>query len=156
MPEYFIPSLADRLNQLSRLPVQVAVAGAEARPGTAWIAPWGVHLELRRDARRLLLAFTDGPEENLCRPSVDVLFRSAAHVLDGKVLGVVLTGMGCDGLRGSRDICNAGGMVIVQDESTSVIKGGMGGCVAEAGLARKILPLSEIGPEIVRVARMGR
>jgi two-component system chemotaxis response regulator CheB len=156
MPEYFIPSLADRLNQLSALPVRVASAGAEASAGTAWIAPWGVHLELKRDNRGLRLALNDGPEENLCRPSVDVLFRSAARVLDGRVLGVVLTGMGCDGLRGSREIRASGGMVIVQDESTSVIKGGMRGSVAEAGLAQKILPLSEIGPEIVRIAWMGR
>lgn len=156
LPENFSQPLAARLNALSGLIVREAQAGAEARPGTAWIAPNGVHLEVKQDVKGVRLTFSDGPEENMCKPAADVLFRSAARVFGSRVLGVVLTGMGFDGVAGSRDIRAAGGTVIVQDIPTSVIKGGMPGNVAEAGLADKVLPITELGQEIVRIARLGR
>jgi two-component system chemotaxis response regulator CheB len=156
MLDKFCQPLAARLDSLGPLMVREAFAGAEAKPGTAWLAPKGVHVEVRNDPFGIKLAFSNGPEENMCKPAADVLFRSAARVFGSRVLGVVLTGMGFDGVAGCREIRAAGGTVIVQDIPSCVIEGGMPGNVAQAGLAHKVLPLSEIGPEIVRIARLGR
>jgi two-component system chemotaxis response regulator CheB len=147
--EHFTLSLSERLHALRSIPVREAADGEAVRPGTAWLASWGVHVELRREGSVLRIRHSDGPLENSCRPSVDVLFCSAARVVGTRVIGVVLTGMGRDGLRGCRAIREAGGTVLVQDEATSVVWG-MPGHVAEAGLAHKILPIGEIGPEIIR------
>jgi two-component system chemotaxis response regulator CheB len=95
------------------------------------------------------------PPENSCRPAVDVLFRSVAQVFGPRVLSVVLTGMGQDGLRGCEAVKAAGGQVFVQDEASSVVWG-MPGIVAKTGLADKILPLSQLGVEILRRAEEGR
>jgi two-component system chemotaxis response regulator CheB len=94
----------------------------------------------------------DDPPENSCRPSVDVLFRSVALAYGPSILGVVMTGMGQDGLRGCEWIRERGGQVVVQDEASSVVWG-MPGYVAQAGLADKILPLDQIAGEILRRAR---
>jgi two-component system chemotaxis response regulator CheB len=90
-----------------------------------------------------------GPRENFCRPSVDVLFRSVAEHYGASSLGVILTGMGQDGWKGCEALCAAGASVIVQDEASSVVWG-MPGFVARAGLAEKILPIDQIGEEIIR------
>jgi two-component system chemotaxis response regulator CheB len=111
------------------------------------IAPGDWHLEILRDLR---LRLNQDPPENFCRPSVDVLFRTAAQICGGRVLGVILTGMGSDGLQGSRAIRAAGGTVLAQDAPTSVVWG-MPGAVAHAGLANKILALDAIPPEILRL-----
>src|SRR5205807_7639079 len=107
-------------------------------------APDGVRLRLHQ-----------GPPENSCRPSADVLFRSAAEVYGAGVLAVVLTGMGRDGLHGCEAVREAGGQVLVQDEASSVVWG-MPGTVARAGLADQVLPLPQLGPEIFRRVRRGR
>jgi two-component system chemotaxis response regulator CheB len=97
------------------------------------------------------LHLSQGPPENHCRPSANVLFRSVAAAYGRRVLGVVLTGMGSDGLAGCRILRSVGGLVLAQDEATSTVWG-MPGAVAAAGLANRVLPLSAIGPEIVRLA----
>jgi two-component system chemotaxis response regulator CheB len=98
---------------------------------------------------------TDDPPEHSCRPAADVLFRSAAKVWGSGTLGIVLTGMGRDGLYGSRAIVEAGGAVIAQDEFTSVVWG-MPGEVVRAGLADAVLPLAQIGVETnLRLNRRG-
>ena len=94
-----------------------------------------------------------GPKENFCRPSVDVLFRSIATVYGARALGVILTGMGQDGLKECDTLRRLGARIYVQDEATSVVWG-MPGFVARLGLADKILPLNQIGLEIVRAATM--
>ena len=96
-----------------------------------------------------------GPPENSCRPAVDVLFRSVADVYKSHVLAVEMTGMGQDGLRGCERIREFGGQILAQDQATSVVWG-MPGFVANAGLADKVLPLDELGAEIVRRVRNGR
>jgi two-component system chemotaxis response regulator CheB len=108
-----------------------------------YLAPGGKHLFLRQDGDELFLGLNEQPPENGCRPSADVLFRSAAAALQGGVLAIVLTGMGRDGTGGLGAIKRAGGYAIVQDESTSVVWG-MPGSAVEAGLADEILPLGEI------------
>ena len=94
-----------------------------------------------------------GPKENFCRPSVDVLFRSVAAVYGARTLAVILTGMGQDGLKGCELLSSLGAQILVQDEASSVVWG-MPGFVARSGLADKILPLDQIGAEIVRATTM--
>jgi len=117
------------------------------------LAPGGRHLELAGTAAAPRIRLTDAAPENSCRPAADVLFRSAVRLWGAGTLGIVLTGMGRDGLAGSRGIVEAGGSVIAQDEFTSVIWG-MPGEVVRAGLADAVLPLGQIGPEIA--LRLGR
>ena len=148
MPQLFTALLAERLNGLCRMRVREAAAGVRPEPGVVEIARGDWHLELGRDFR---LGLNQNEPENFCRPAADALFRSAALATAGRLLGVVLTGMGSDGLAGSRAIREAGGAVIVQDPATSVIWG-MPGAVANAGLAQKILPLDAIVGEIQRCA----
>ncbi|HTW46538.1 MAG TPA: chemotaxis response regulator protein-glutamate methylesterase [Acidobacteriaceae bacterium] len=150
MPQLFTRLLAERLNSLCALSVREAADGERAEAGTVVIARGDWHMELTRDFR---LCLNQDAPENFCRPSVDALFRSAAQMAAGRVLGVVLTGMGSDGLAGSRAIRTAGGTVLAQDAASSVIWG-MPGAVAGAGLASRILPLDAMAGEILRCARV--
>ncbi|HXE57027.1 MAG TPA: CheB methylesterase domain-containing protein, partial [Gemmatimonadales bacterium] len=149
MPPLFTKLLADRLSTQSRIPVREASGGEPLTPGTAWLAPGDRHLVVVPDTDGPRLRLTLDPPENSCRPAVDVLFRSVAAVFGGRALGVILTGMGQDGLRGSEEIRRAGGRILAQDQATSVVWG-MPGFVASAGLADRVLPLDQIAPEIVR------
>jgi two-component system chemotaxis response regulator CheB len=155
MPPLFTRLLAERLAARSAIGVAEAVADATVESGHAWLAPGDCHMELARRRDGVRVALHQGPPENSCRPSVDVLFRAAAETYGPGVLAVVLTGMGQDGLRGCERVRDAGGQVLVQDEATSVVWG-MPGAVARAGLADEVLALDQLGPEIVRRARHGR
>jgi two-component system chemotaxis response regulator CheB len=95
----------------------------------------------------------EDPPENSCRPSVDVLFRTAAQVYGKNLLSVVLTGMGSDGLKGAQEILLNGGAVIAQDQETSVVWG-MPGAIVEANLAEKILPLDKIADELTFLTQL--
>ncbi|MEV7973427.1 chemotaxis response regulator protein-glutamate methylesterase [Cellulomonas sp. NPDC089187] len=155
MPPVFTRQLAARLDRLGPATVVEAADGDVLHAGTVYVAPGDHHLELRRSAGTLRVAITDGPPVNFCRPSVDVLFRSAVQEFGGQVLAVVLTGMGADGRTGCEEVVGAGGTVLVQDESTSVVWG-MPGAVATAGLAHRVLPVGEVAPSIESVlARSG-
>ncbi len=149
MPPIFTGLLAKRLASKCALPVRECQPGDLLGPSCIWIAPGDYHMEVREEEHRKLLCTNRGPRENFCRPSVDVLFRSVAAVYGVNSLGVILTGMGQDGLKGCEALCAAGASVIVQDEASSVVWG-MPGFVARAGLAEKILPLDQIGIEIIR------
>jgi two-component system chemotaxis response regulator CheB len=149
MPPLFTRLLAERLDARSALHVVEAAPGMEVLPGTVYIAAGGTHLVVRRQGTALVTAIDDGPPENSCKPSVDVLFRSASHAFGPHVLAVVLTGMGQDGLEGARVIQSGGGVVYAQDEPSSVVWG-MPGAVVRAGIAREILELSDIAPAIAR------
>ncbi len=151
----FTRLLAERLNTRCPLHVEEAKEGQKLEPGHVWVAPEDYHLLLRRDALSIRTVLDQGPKENSCRPSVDPMFKSAVQLCGSHVLGVVLTGMGQDGLRGCEAIKNNNGQVVVQDETTSVVWG-MPGYVAEAGLADRILPLDWIADEIVRRVRNSR
>jgi len=155
MPAMFTRLLADRLRDLSSLKVEEAADGAEIAPGRVLVAAGGYHLKVRRSGPFSFAAALDqGPPENSCRPSVDVLFRSLAEHYGAGVLSVILTGMGRDGLRGVEALKAAGSSTLAQDEPTSVVWG-MPGAVAEAGLADSILPLDGIAAELVRRAAGG-
>jgi two-component system chemotaxis response regulator CheB len=155
MPPLFTRYLAERLTATTPLRVSEASDGAVLTPGQAWIAPGDYHLEVVPGAGAPRARLHQGPPENFCRPAVDVLFRSAAAGYGARLLALVLTGMGHDGLHGATAIQEAGGQVLVQDEATSVVWG-MPGAVASAGLAQRILPLDEIAPELDRRLQHGR
>jgi two-component system chemotaxis response regulator CheB len=155
MPPFFTAHLAERLAKTGSLPVREAADGELARPGEVLLAPGGRHLELVGDAAQPRVRLSDDPPENSCRPAADVLFRSAVRLWGGGTLGVVLTGMGKDGLAGCRAIVAAGGSVIAQDEFSSVVWG-MPGEVVRAGLADAVLPLAQVGVEVaLRLKRRG-
>lgn len=152
MPEVFTKLLAERLDARSSVPVREAQQDEVIEPGTVYIAQGGTHLAVHRLNGRAVIECADGPAENFCKPAVDVLFRSAVEVWDGQLLAVMLTGMGNDGLEGSRAVVAAGGTVLAQDEETSVVWG-MPGAVARAGLASDLLPLPAVASAIAgRVA----
>ncbi len=143
MPPKFTQSLAENLARLSDSTVVEAGDGDAVCGKCVYIAPGGKHLLLRSDRGRLLIGINEQSPENGCRPSADVLFRSAATALQGGVLAIVLTGMGRDGTAGLGAIKRAGGYALVQDQGTSVVWG-MPGSAVEAGLADEVLPLGEI------------
>jgi two-component system chemotaxis response regulator CheB len=149
MPAIFTMLLAKRLATKCAMPVRECQSGDLLTPSCVWIAPGDYHMVVQNDDHCVRMGTHQGPRENFCRPSVDVLFRSVAAVFGPSALGVILTGMGQDGLKGCEALCAAGGTVIVQDEASSIVWG-MPGFVARAGLAEKILPLDQIGNEILR------
>ncbi len=154
MPELFTRLLAERLNNRCCLRVREASDGDPVRAGCVYIARGNWHMETVATAlpeSPAALRLNQGPQENHCRPSVDVLFRSAANVYGSEILAVMLTGMGSDGMKACRAIRELGGVVLAQDEATSTVWG-MPGAVANAGLANKVLPLEMIAPEILRIA----
>jgi two-component system chemotaxis response regulator CheB len=151
MPPTFTTILAEHLARLAKRPVREAQDSEEVNAGTIYLAPGGKHMSVkRRESGTAVIALDDGPLVNFCKPAVDPLFKSAAEVWGSKVLAVVLTGMGSDGLRGAQAIADAGGSILAQDEATSVVWG-MPGQVAHAGLASAVLPLEEIAPKLVRL-----
>jgi two-component system, chemotaxis family, protein-glutamate methylesterase/glutaminase len=155
MPPIFTRNLANRLNQECELEVREAVGGEILEPGKVFIAPGDFHMELQRVGPFAKTVLHQAPPENSCRPSVDVLFRSAAQVYGMGTLGVVLTGMGQDGLRGAEHIVQKGGTMVVQDEATCVVWG-MPRAIADAQLAHSIQPLTLIANELHRLTSLGR
>lgn len=153
MPAVFTKLLAQRLDAKAAIRVAEGAAGHVLEPGVAWIAPGGFHMEVMRERGMVKLRTTEAPPENSCRPAVDPLFRSVADVYGAKTLAVVLTGMGYDGLRGCERLREVGGAILAQDEATSVVWGMPG---AVAAIADKILPLDQLGLEILRRAAVGR
>lgn len=149
MPEEFTQSLANRLTACSPIEVREGRCGMPLTPGQAMIAPGGEHMAVRRKGTSVEIVTHREPPEHSCRPAVDVLFRSVAEVFGPHVLGVVLTGMGKDGLNGAEHIVAGGGRVIVQDEASSVVWG-MPGFVSRAGIADGAFGIDRIGAEIVR------
>lgn len=155
MPPLFTQSLAERLTSISKITIQEAVPGEIPRPGHAWLAPGDFHLVVKKTDGAIRIDTNQDPPANSCRPSADVLFRSAAEAYGPGVLAVVLTGMGRDGTEGCRAIRARGGQVLAQDQASSVVWG-MPGFVTQAGLAQRVLPLDQMGAEIRRRAEVGR
>ena len=143
MPPYFTRSLAQRLNDLSHVTVVEAAEGMKLQEGWVYVAPGGYHLHLTKDGTALRFHISKEPAKTLFRPSVDVTLSSVHQVMGGKVLVVIMTGMGRDGLEGVKKIKQSGGKVIAQDKSTSVVYG-MPRVVTEANLADAVLPLEKI------------
>ena len=155
MPPMFTRVLAERLDRTCAIHVVEAADGQLVDPGTVRIAPGDRHMVLERVDGDVLVRTTTAPRENSCRPSADPLFRSMADTYGVHALGVVMTGMGSDGLRGAERIVAAGGRMIVQDEATSVVWG-MPGFVVREGLADEILALEGLATAIGARLRVGR
>lgn len=152
MPAAFTPILADHLSRLGGLPCTEAKDGETLRAGHIHLAPGGYHLMIEARAGVLRSRVTRDPPENFCRPAVDPMLRSAAAACDGRVLCAMLTGMGHDGLAGTRVVIKRGGTAIAQDEATSVVWG-MPGAIAQAGLCHAVLPLPRIAPKLLELLR---
>jgi len=150
MPPTFTTILAEHLARTSGRPAHEAVDGEAIKPGQIYLAPGGRHMRVARSNGNPVIALTDGPQINFCKPAVDPLFSSAIDVWQNGILGVILTGMGSDGCGGSKEVIAAGGNIIAQDEATSVVWG-MPGAVAHAGVCAAILPLDQIAPKLVRL-----
>jgi two-component system chemotaxis response regulator CheB len=152
MPPVFTAMLAQRLDKLSALTVREAADGDLVEPNTVLLAPGDVHLRVSSVGTVVRAALDQGPQENFCRPAVDVMFRSAVKEYAGGVLAVVLTGMGQDGMIGAKLVAEAGGRTLVQDADSSVVWG-MPGAVANAGYASGVLPLAELPGAITSAVR---
>ncbi len=150
MPPTFTAVLAEHLARVAKRPVREAIDGEEIIAGTVYLAPGGKHMKVARRDGNAVIAIEDGPLVNFCKPAVDPLFASAAEVWGNKVLALVLTGMGSDGLAGAKSIIAAGGHVMAQDEDSSVVWG-MPGQVSNAGLCSAVLPLPEIAAKLTRL-----
>ncbi len=148
MPVEFTGKLAARLNAACALTVREAERGDVLSPGYVYIAPGDFHLTLADNKGVVSIELDQNPPENSCRPSVDPLFRSAAVLYGDRCLGIIMTGMGQDGLRGSEALFAAGSSIIVQDEASSVVWG-MPKLVAMAGLAEQQVPLNQIAIRIL-------
>lgn len=142
MPAGFTASLANRLDTLSALRVREAAAGVTPQAGEVWLAPGGYHLLMGGDG--ILLLSSDPPVHGV-RPAVDPTLVSVAAVWQGASAAVIMTGMGKDGARGAQAVKRAGGLVLAQDEASSVVYG-MPRMVVEMGVADRILPLEKIAP----------
>lgn len=156
MPELFTRTLAERLNERCSIRVREAREGDLLSPGSAYVARGNWHMEVRAGVLpgvAVSLHLTQAPAVNHCRPSVDVMLRSAVNVYGAGVLAVQLTGMGADGVEGCRAVYAAGGTVVAQDEATSAVWG-MPGAVVRAGLAQRVLPLHSMAREICRIAAL--
>jgi two-component system chemotaxis response regulator CheB len=149
MPPTFTTILAEHLGRATGRLAREAEDGEPIRAGRIYVAPGHMHLKAARSNGQPVAVLDDSAPVHFCKPSVDVLFSSAAEVWGGWVLGLVLTGMGTDGTKGGADIVASGGSVMAQDEPTSIVWG-MPGAIAQAGLCSQVLPLPDIAPAIVR------
>ena len=153
MPESFTKSFAQRLDGLCRISVKEAEHGERVLPGHAYIAPGHSHLLVRRSGASYVTELSQGPPVNRHRPSVDVLFRSAANVAGRNAIGVILTGMGKDGAAGMLEMKQAGAPTFAQDEATCVVYGMPREAVA-LGAADEVLPVQDIaGRLLARLAK---
>ncbi|MBF0500726.1 MAG: chemotaxis response regulator protein-glutamate methylesterase [Candidatus Riflebacteria bacterium] len=154
IPPLFTKPLVERLQLKCRMKVKEAENGEFAQPNVAYISPGGVHLRLSKNANsRIILQLTDEPPENNCRPSVDVLFRSAAHLFPGQGMPIILTGMGSDGTIGLRLLKRHPCWSIAQDEATCAVFG-MPKAAIESGIIDQVLPLQDIASAIVSRIRL--
>ena len=150
MPPMFTAMLAERLDRgPGPMHCLEATEGLRLAVGTAVLAPGGRHLAIARDGGGSFIAhLTDEPPENSCRPSADIMLRTAAAT-GARILSVVMTGMGHDGLRGCMHVHEAGGSLVIQDQASSVVWG-MPGSVAASGLPHRAYPLSDLAAQIER------
>jgi two-component system chemotaxis response regulator CheB len=147
MPATFTRILAQHIQQQSGIPTQEGSEGMRIEAGYAYVAPGGLHMEIVEREGKSVIRLSDAPPENFCKPAVDPMFRSLVKLYGRKVLGIILTGMGSDGLKGGQMLVEAGGRLIAQDEASSVVWG-MPGAVAMSGICSAVLPLKDIGPWI--------
>ncbi len=152
MPPGFTKSYAARLNSLCRIQVAEAVNGERLLTGHAYIAPGGLHLSVGRSGANYVACVQDGEPVNRHKPSVEVLFDSAARLVGPNALGVMLTGMGADGAKAMRAMRDAGSWNVAQDEASCVVFGMPREAIAH-GAAHEVLPLKQIAPRLLEWLR---
>ena len=150
MPPIFTQRLASRLDSQTIHSVSEAANDEPVLPGQVLIAPGDYHMTVKKSGKLVRVSLNQDEPENSCRPAVDPLFRSVAKCYGPNSLGIVLTGMGMDGMRGAAVLKSTGGRVIVQDQSSSVVWG-MPGRVVQAGDADAILSLVDISNELIQI-----
>ncbi len=151
MPRQFTGPYAERLASICSLKVKEATSGDTLKEGWAFIAPGGRQMRIRKKGPlETGFVIDNNPPDALYKPSVDITFLSVAESFPGRSIAIVLTGMGSDGLKGSREIKKRGGKVIAQDESTSIVYG-MPKAVVDEGIADMVLPLEKIPGELVNL-----
>lgn len=143
MPEAFTRTFAQRLNNLCRLNVKEAEHGERVLPGHAYIAPGNRHILLARSGANYVVELSDGPPVSRHRPSVDVLFRSAANCAGKNAVGIIMTGMGDDGAAGMLEMHKAGAYTFAQDEKSCIVFGMPKEAIARGGVD-EVLPLCEM------------
>ncbi|CAN7617223.1 chemotaxis response regulator protein-glutamate methylesterase [Acidovorax sp. LjRoot74] len=148
MPPGFTTSFAARLNGLCQITVKEAVNGERILPGHAYIAPGGTQFHVARSGANYVAVVDDGPPVNRHKPSVEVLFKSAAAVVGRNAFGIMLTGMGNDGAAAMREMKDAGSYNYVQDEATCIVFGMPREAIAH-GAADEVLPLGQIAPALI-------
>lgn len=149
MPQAFTGPFAERLNQISQITVKEAEEGESLKPGVVYIAPGRGHMRVMRERGiESVLRISEGKEDYIYRPSVDALMQSVSECFPGRALGVILTGMGNDGLQGLLALKKTGGRIFAQNEESCVVYG-MPKAVVDAGIADKVLSLEEIAGEII-------
>jgi two-component system chemotaxis response regulator CheB len=148
MPPGFTRSYAARLDGLCRIRVKEAVDGERILPGHAYIAPGGLHLSVERSGANYIARVRDGEPVNRHKPSVEVLFESAARVVGPNAFGIMLTGMGADGARAMKTMRDAGSYNLCQDEASCVVFG-MPREAIQHGAANEVLPLTQIAPHLI-------
>ena len=153
MPATFTPILAEHIGRLGGMACAEARDGETMAANRIYLAPGDKHLIVEGGPGGFHARLSADPPENFCRPSVDPMLRSAARACGGRVLVAMLTGMGHDGLAGTRLVVDGGGTAIAQDEATSVVWG-MPGAVATAGLCHAVLPLPRIAPRLLELLRV--
>lgn len=154
MPPSFTTILADHITKQCNVTCVEAKEGDVLRSGHYYIAPGDFHMIVSKNHNEPLVHTVKEPPENYCRPSVDPMLRSLVGVYGSRILVVILTGMGQDGLKGAEAVINAGGAVIAQDEATSIVWG-MPGAVAVSGFCSSVLPLADVGPMVRKIAQQG-
>jgi len=153
MPPGFTNPFARRLNNLCKISVREATQGEPITAGAVYIAPAGQHMTVSRGSpSKLSIRLSDLPDGFPHRPSVDVMMLSVAEVFRGLSMGVIMTGMGADGLQGMRAIANAGGLTVGQDEPSCVVYGMPRSC-AEANVLKRVVPLNDIPAVILQATR---
>lgn len=159
MPATFTKALAESLDRESELSIKEAEEGEAAQAGTVYVAPGGRHMVVRKEGQgaieRLVIGLTDDPPVNSCRPAADVLLQSLAKADPGRVLAVIMTGMGSDGMAGVAAIKQRGGYCLSQSEDSCVVYG-MPRAVDEAGLSDERVPLDELAARILALVRRGQ
>ena len=151
VPASFTAQLAGHIQRLGGATCAEGVHGELLRSGHVHLAPGNHHMTIVRRHESVVVALTDDPPENFCRPAVDPMLRSVSAAYPGRVLTVMLTGMGQDGLAGSERVVADGGTVMAQDEASSVVWG-MPGAVTRAGLCHAVLPVAELAVQILKFA----
>ena len=155
MPEHFTASFAQRLNSLCKIAVHEAEDGDMVQRGQALIAPGNHHMLLKRQGKDYYVEIKDGPLVSRHRPSVDVLFRSAARYAGKNAIGIIMTGMGDDGAKGMKEMHDAGAFNIAQDEASCIVYG-MPCEAVKAGAVDKIVPLTDIAQTMLNNARIAK